>query len=90
MDIVIISSVIKENEYTNIKWTEKRNYKLPIQMFGFGHILYKHFLIIFGGRTKGNKDSDSIYLLDLNNSNKSFKLSTLITNKLTLISNSLF
>ena len=55
------------NDGHEIKWIEKNEWKLPIGILGCDYILYKHYMIIFGGCTwEGNVVFlDSIYLLDL-------------------------
>ena len=39
--------------------------KLPKPVHSCGHILYKHYLIIFGGSAAAQKYQDSIFILDL-------------------------
>ena len=61
---VMISSKIKSNDTDAPKWTMNPKYQLPIPLGHFGHILFKHYVIIFGGND-GKTFKDSIYSLDL-------------------------
>ena len=62
-----ISSEIKGNEGGDIEWTLKPKYKVPNSVLGCGYVLYKHFILIFGGKIKSAVYSDNIYILDLKN-----------------------
>eukprot|EP01084_Bolivina_argentea_P070676 128514_1 len=74
MDKFIMSSPIKnlktkKNNHSDIHWFEKLTCKLPEPINGCGYILYKDYVITFGGSTHGGKKLDSMYLLDLKNTN---------------------
>ena len=44
--------------------------RLPFKMYLFGYILYRHYIIIFGGKIGLNEFLDSIFILDLYNKDK--------------------
>jgi len=70
MDTFSMSLEIKDNEVENvIKFNTKQQWKLPIPLCGFGHVLFKNFILIFGG-IADRKYLDTIYLLDLKKSNQ--------------------
>ena len=64
---VMISQEIKQDLSTDMEWTwtEKTKWKLPFGNHLCGYILYKHYVIIFGGSTNPQSFEDSIYLLNL-------------------------
>ena len=81
-DKFLISGEIREEdiyvEFDNIlftkgeiEWTEKTEWKLPEAIYRFGHILYKHYIIIFGGNVldnnskSGSTNLNGIYVLDM-------------------------
>ena len=51
----------------------KRKWKLPMPLMAFGYVIFKHYLLIFGGSTSGDKFQDAIYLLNLRDVNKGWK-----------------
>ena len=60
LDAVYLSgSIIGFNFYIKQEW------KLPMPSFLPGHMLSKHYIIILGGETSGDKFVDAIHLLDL-------------------------
>ena len=66
-----ISNEIERIHDCKINWTIEPQYKFPkTPVYFHGYILYKHYILTFGGRiyTKGSGWSytDSIHLLDLN------------------------
>lgn len=65
IDTFAVSNIIKQDEYENIKWTIKDEQKLPKKLHGFGYILYKNVIVIFGGKEKGGVYSDTIYALNI-------------------------
>ena len=48
----------------NVQWIEKKP-ALPTGLQECGYILYKHYLIIFGGSDSNDEFVDSIHLLKL-------------------------
>ena len=61
-----MSSVIKEIEVNYCPNFEiKPNWNLPEPLEYFGYIIFKHYVLIFGGATTNAKFVDTIYLLDL-------------------------
>ena len=65
IDTFMISSSIKQNEDENIKWTEKVEFKLKNGRNKCAFVLYKNYLISFGGNPSWGKFVESICLLDL-------------------------
>ena len=61
-DEFLISNEIKPDSNDILEWDK---YKLPKNLEMCGYILYKHYIVIFGGEGTGNKFTDTIYLLDL-------------------------
>ena len=69
----LISDEIDEDidENYTIKWTEKKEWKLPKKIYRFGHVIYKDYVIIFGGNMFDRSKSgcyamlNGIYVLDL-------------------------
>ena len=67
IDTVMISSKILNADDTP-KWTIKEEWRLPTPLQLFGHVVYKHHLIIMGGSSTGAGNdgySDLVYALDL-------------------------
>ena len=54
-------------------WFEIDNFRLEKGMSGCGYIMYKHFIITFGGYANGEGHIDKIYLLDIEDRNKGWK-----------------
>jgi len=55
------------NNLKNIKWQEKKEWKLPYAMIGFGYFLLNDSkLFTFGGRKAGGDHSDECWMFDLN------------------------
>ena len=52
------------NERDELEWTVRNEYKLPMPLYRCGYVLYKSFLVIFGGAPDGDF-VDNVYLLDL-------------------------
>ena len=65
IDTVKISSKIISDNHKKPKWINKPQWKLPTCMMSFGYVLYKHYVITFGGDTFDEKYMDSIYFLNL-------------------------
>ena len=65
IDLVFISSEIKPDDEDPPKWIMKEEWKLPIPLAGCGNVLYKDYVIIFGGVTLDADFIDTVYLLDL-------------------------
>ena len=67
---LISSKINDKDDHDNILWIEKPEWKLPKRIYRFGHVLYKHYIIIFGGNTNksysGFVSENTIYVLDLN------------------------
>ena len=67
---VFMSSPISES-YANsqfsppIKWEDKEQWRLPFILHGFGCVLYRHLLVVFGGQNCRSQLMDHIYVLDL-------------------------
>ena len=74
LDTCSVSSIIEEHQADNIPEFEI-NYKwrLPIPLFAFAAVLYKHYIFIFGGMTSNEKYVDCIYLLDTNNDDQGWR-----------------
>ena len=70
LDKFVMSSVIEQNDNDNdnndITWSERPEFKLKRGVYQFGYVLYKHYLIFFGGDIGCGDFVDTIYLLDLN------------------------
>eukprot|EP01084_Bolivina_argentea_P136302 240057_1 len=66
---LVISSEIKDNDYTNIEWSQPAHWQLPLSMMRCGYITYNNFLIIFGGMTDNCDLLNDIFSLDLDNVN---------------------
>ena len=64
IDTFYISSIIKSDDFKNIEWTAKPEYKLKDGIFSCGYVLFKNFIVIFGG-DDGSDFHDEIYALDL-------------------------
>ena len=64
VDAFHISSIIKCDDFKHIEWTIKPEYKLKDGIFSCGYILFKDFIVIFGG-DDGRDFHDEIYALDL-------------------------
>ena len=73
IDTFMMSSVIKKGDY-NIKWEIKPEWKLPTTLYRFGCVIYKHYILIFGGCQWDSVDKpifhDSIFVLDLEGGDK--------------------
>eukprot|EP01084_Bolivina_argentea_P224534 379656_1 len=67
-----MSSTIIADKYNDIEWLVKKNYKLKEPAAQCGYLLYKHYILRFGGFYK--EFMDTIYLLDLNQDNGWIKL----------------
>ena len=65
LDSFLFSSEIKDDNYDNIEWQSSAKYKLKTPLTTCGYILYKCYIITFGGYTLGGKYIDAIYILDL-------------------------
>ena len=70
----ISSKIVKDKKYDNVHahdkivWTMKPEWKLPKAVVCCGYILYRRYMIIFGGIVDDDVFLDSIYLLDLEKS----------------------
>ena len=54
------------NNVKDIKWEEKKDWKLPYAMIGFGYFLLNDSkLFIFGGRKSGGDHSNQCWMLDM-------------------------
>ena len=62
----MISDEIKKNDNKPIKWSIKPKFKL-IDRNPWGYVIYKQYIITFGGGMGGIQFNDKIYLLDLEN-----------------------
>eukprot|EP01084_Bolivina_argentea_P036736 67927_1 len=66
VDTFFMSSPIKPNQYDNISWEMKPQYKLKKPLYRFGYVIYKHYIITIGGSDYGKGGCvDTIYVLDL-------------------------
>eukprot|EP01083_Nonionella_stella_P094979 266594_1 len=66
LDSFYLSSDIKQNASNHISWTLKRRFKLKHPLSNFGYVLYKQYVIIFGGQIGyPSVDTNRIYVLDL-------------------------
>ena len=68
-DEVMISNICDDN----VEWIEKPNWRLPFANDGCGYILYRHFIVMFGGQDNWYQWLDTIYLLDLTNNDQGWK-----------------
>ncbi len=68
MDTLFFSSKIGQN-YDNIKWKSNKNWKLINGLDSCGYILYKHYIITFGGQITSDKRTDVIYILNMKDNN---------------------
>lgn len=74
LDTFSMSSEIKENQIDKLPHYESnKKWKLPMPLQGFGCVIFKHYLLIFGGSTSGDQFIDAIYLLNLNISNRGWR-----------------
>ena len=71
---IAINDMIAEyigNDY--MEWTQWRcieEYKMPLQMHGYGSLLYDdRIIVVFGGKIAGNLDIEDIFYLDLEDMN---------------------
>ena len=53
MDSFMISDSIKPNQNSMVNWTIQPEWRLPEPMWGFGYVLYKHYVIISVAVTRG-------------------------------------
>ena len=73
-DMFAVSNIIAKDKYDNIKWTIKEKQKLPNPMWSFGCILYKSFIITFGGKLNTKWDCiDDIFVLNISDDNQEWK-----------------
>lgn len=71
---VSISSILTKYDIGKVpEFEDKPKWRLPLPLRFFGHVLYKHYLLIFGGITTNNNYIDSIHLLDLDDDNGGWK-----------------
>ena len=67
-DVCMITAEIKPDDDNDPEWKEKPEWKLPKLMNQFGLVLYKHYILIFGGGIWDHIKvtyQTAIYLLDL-------------------------
>ena len=69
LDTVLISEEITKDHVGCPKWMEKPEWRLPRALACCGHILYRDWVIIFGGVSTAFEYLDRIYLLDLSGDN---------------------
>ena len=68
LDSFYIGTLNKGDPAEPIEWKLTPQYTMPHQMYGFGYIHYKSYILTFGGRiqdSKGKRYTDNIYILDL-------------------------
>ena len=63
----IQSASIENDQFEHIKWINNENRKLKQGSCGFGYIVCRDLLFIFGGCIKSQVYTDKIYCLDLLN-----------------------
>ena len=69
MNRFCLSSKIKPDYNHQIKWEIKPENKLIKGMYGCGHVLYKNFIVTFGGYTKDGY-TDNIFVLNMESNTK--------------------
>eukprot|EP01083_Nonionella_stella_P118333 353256_1 len=65
VDALFISSRIKRNTLNDIEWTSMPSWKCNQGVCDCGYLMYKHYIIMFGGATTGNKRLDTICVLNV-------------------------
>ena len=66
LDSFYMSSVIEPDAIDDITWDKKKQYQLKCPLNQCGYILFKNYIITFGGATATDKYTDAIYILNLN------------------------
>ena len=65
----IRSGPIKPKQYTDIKWKYSEKQRLIFNMYGFGCIVWRHWLFMFGGDIGSGKYIHDIFALNLEDDN---------------------
>ena len=75
LDTVQISAALNDNDA--IQWTTNPQWKLPVGLDQAGCVLYRHYILVFGGSS--GLYQDVIYLLDLSNEDNTWEILKHIT-----------